>query len=250
MSVGSTSLIHPGAIIGSNVEIGEFCIIHEGVVIADNVEIGNYSEIGIPTKLASSEITRIEYGSLIRSGAKFYQNVNLGPNLKTGHNVTVRENSFAEKDLQLGTLTDIQGDVEFGKHVRLHSNVHIGKKARIGDYVWIYPYVVLTNDPHPPSETLIGVTVQDFAVIATMSVILPGVTIGSDSLVGAHSLVNKDVAPMTIVGGVPARSLGDIRKIKLMNSLSEGAYPWRKHFHRGYELDDVDKWKQEFRSEK
>jgi UDP-3-O-[3-hydroxymyristoyl] glucosamine N-acyltransferase len=69
-------------------------------------------------------------------------------------------------------LSDLQGHCEIGDYVRFHSNVHIGQKSKIGNFVWIFPYVVLTNDPYPPSNNLVGVTVHDFAAIATMSVIL------------------------------------------------------------------------------
>lgn len=67
---------------------------------------------------------------------------------------------IAGKNLQIGTLSDLQGHCEIGDYVRLHSNVHI--KSVPGNFVWIFPYVVLTNDPYPPSDSLVGVTVQDF----------------------------------------------------------------------------------------
>lgn len=68
----------------------------------------------------------------------------------------------------IGTLSDIQGHCEIGNYVRLHSNVHIGQESKIGNFDWIFPFTVLTNDPHPPSNELIGVTIDDFAVVATM----------------------------------------------------------------------------------
>lgn len=100
---------------------------------------------------------------------------------------------------------DLQGDYQFGHYVRLHSNVHVGKGAKVGDFVWLFPYVVLTNDPRPPSEVRQDVTVEDFAAIATMSVILPGVTVGKGALVVAHSSVSRDVDPDCLVAGAPAR---------------------------------------------
>jgi acetyltransferase-like isoleucine patch superfamily enzyme len=71
----------------------------------------------------------------------------------------------------------------------------VGQKSKLGKYVWLFPYVVLTNDPHPPSNTLIGVQIDDFAAVATKTVVLPGVKIGKHTLVGAHSLVREDVEP-------------------------------------------------------
>jgi acetyltransferase-like isoleucine patch superfamily enzyme len=148
--------------------------------------------------------------------------------------------------LQIGTLSDLQGDCVIGDYVRTHSNVHIGKHSRVGDYVWIFPYVVLTNDPHPPSNYLVGVTVEPYAVIATMSVVLPGVTVGEHSLVAAHSMVSKDVPPHMVVGGAPAKVLTEATSIRLKDGSEEPAYPWPRHFHRGYPERAVQQWKREF----
>ena len=52
---------------------------------------------------------------------------------------------------------------------------------------------------------MLGVTLEDFVAIATMSIILPGVTVKSGALVGAHSSVNRSVEPNTVVAGSPAK---------------------------------------------
>ena len=124
----------------------------------------------------------------------------------------------------------------------MHSNVHIGQCSKIGNFVWIFPYVVLTNDPHPPSEVMIGATIEDEAAIATMSVILPGVVVGRRSLVGAHSLVQKNVPEDMLVAGSPAREICNTSKIKMKDNSGRNAYPWTNHFHRGYPIDIVAKW--------
>ena len=131
----------------------------------------------------------------------FYNGSVFGERLITGHRVTVREKTFAGKNLQIGTLGDIQGHCTIGDYVRFHSNVHIGQKSLIGNFVWIFPYVVLTNDPHPPSETLIGVTVCDYAAIATMSVILPGAVVAKGVLVGAHSSLKGETQEDWVYAG-------------------------------------------------
>jgi acetyltransferase-like isoleucine patch superfamily enzyme len=161
----------------------------------------------------------------------------------------VREKTFAGRNLQIGTLSDIQGHCEIGSFVKFHSNVHIGQHSKIKDYVWIFPYVVLTNDPHPPSDVIMGVTVEKYVAIATMSVILPGVTIKEGALVGAHSSVSRDVESDTVVVGSPAKYICDTNKIKLKDGSSKSAYPWRRHFHRGYLPETVAEWIAEFPNE-
>ena len=159
--------------------------------------------------------------------------------------MTIREGTKAGTNLRVGTLSDVQGHCEIGDYVRLHSNVHIGQKSVIGNFVWIFPYVVLTNDPHPPSNYLVGVTVEDFAVIATMSVVLPGIRIGKDSLVGAGSIVNRNVAAEDVVVGNPAKRVASVRDIK---SKQDGSiiYPWRLSFDRGMPWEGIgyESWKQ------
>ncbi|WLI36457.1 N-acetyltransferase [Pseudomonas sp. FP818] len=244
--IHATALIDDGAKIGNNVSIGPYSIVHKNVVIGDNTEIGAYCEIGLPTKLANGRPLIIGKDAVIRSHSVFYEGSTFGTNLVTGHRVTVRELTTAGDGFQIGTLGDIQGHCEIGDYVKCHSNVHIGQHSTVGNYVWIFPYVVLTNDPHPPSEVMAGVTIEDFAVIATMSVILPGVTVKKGALVGAHSSVNKDVAPDAVVAGSPAKFICGTEKIKLKDGSGNNAYPWRRHFHRGYPEKAVAEWIKEF----
>lgn len=98
----------------------------------------------------------------------------------------------------------------------MHSNVHVGQLSTIEDYVWIYPHVVLANDPYPPMGELIGVTIKEYAQVATSSVIMPGVIIGVNALVGAQALVKKDVTDERVVVGVPAKDICSVRDLKII----------------------------------
>jgi len=231
--IDKTAIIEDGVFIGENCSIGPFSIIRTGSHISPNSSIGSFCDVGVHGPNSQKAELKILENAIIRSHSVIYSGSEIGRNLKTGHHVTIRENSKIGNDVQIGTLSDIQGDCSIGSFTRLHSNVHIGKHSVVGEYVWIYPYVVLTNDPHPPSETVKGVTVEDFAVIATMSVILPGIRVNMGSLVGAHSLVTKDVPFETLVAGVPARAIKNVKEIQ-HEDLNEPAYPWPTHFSRGY----------------
>jgi acetyltransferase-like isoleucine patch superfamily enzyme len=185
-------------------------------------------------------------GALVRSHSIFYEGSTFGERLVTGHRVTVREGTEAGVNLQIGTLGDIQGTCRIGDYVRFHSNVHVGQHSTVGNFVWIFPYVVLTNDPHPPSEVMRGVTLEDYVAVATMSLVLPGVRIGRGALVGAHSSVSRDVDADTVVAGAPAKPVCHTADIKLRDGSGLPAYPWRRHFHRGYPDTVVEQWLAEF----
>lgn len=241
-----TAIISPKAKLGKDVRVGPYTVIHDNVVIGDGTSIESHCEIGHPTLLAEGTPLVIRQSSLIRSHSVFYEGSSFGESLVTGHRVTVREKTQAGRNFQIGTLGDIQGHCVIGDYVRFHSNVHIGQRSEIGNYVWIFPYVVLTNDPHPPSNVQMGVTVEDFAVIATMSIVLPGVRVKKGALVGAHSSVAWDVEEDTVVAGAPAKFICETSKLKLKDGSGASAYPWRKHFHRGYPEEVISEWLREF----
>jgi acetyltransferase-like isoleucine patch superfamily enzyme len=176
--------------------------------------------------------TCIGANSLIRSHCIIYAGSTYGTNFSTGHRVTIREYTIFGDNCRVGTVSDIQGYSTFGDHCWLHSNVHIGQKSTIGNFVFIYPYVVFTNDPTPPSEICIGPTVGDYSQIAVFSVLLPGVTIGKHCLVGAGSVIGKNVEDYQLVAGMPARFLKDVREIK-SRTTGEAHYPWPFRFDRG-----------------
>lgn len=240
--VDENVVIYENVKIGKNVTIGRGTIIYENVEIGDNTYIGPDCILGEPVSTFYSSPENYENpplfigpGSIIRSHTIIYAGCSFKERLETGHRVTIRERTVAGINLRVGTLSDIQGYVNIGDYCRFHSNVHIGQKSTIKNYVWIFPYVVLTNDPHPPSDTCtMGPTIEDYAVIGTMSVILPALKIGHDAVVGAGSVVTKDVEPETVVYGVPAKPACSIHEIRCKHGKLEKVYPWRSHFKRGF----------------
>ncbi len=250
LSIHPTAIVHPEATLGKDVTIGAFSIIHKNVDIGDRTVIGSHCELGHPI-FGGKSVDKLTIGkdSFIRSHSVFYEGSSFGDRLITGHRVTVREGTIAGENLQIGTLSDIQGICEIGNFVRFHSNVHIGQHSKIGNYVWIFPYVVLTNDPHPPSEVMQGVTVKDFVAIATMSVILPGIVINEGALIGAHSSVTKNVEANMVAVGVPAKQICPTNQIQLKDGSAQPAYPWRRHFYRGYPSGVVAQWISEFKNQ-
>lgn len=242
--IAESAIIGENVSIGANAVIGENVFIDTGSIIRENVTIGANSRVGAMCILGEylqdfygelkPQYHPLEIGenALIRSGSILYGNSTIGDHFQTGHRVTIREKSTIGSHVRVGTLSDIQGYCTIGNYANMHSNVHIGQESVIHDYVWIFPYVVLTNDPCPPSMEMKGVEVESFAVVATHTVVLPGVKIGGDALIGAGSVVTKDVPTETLAFGNPAKLHGSVRAIKNPETGAH-AYPWREHFDRG-----------------
>jgi len=255
--IANSAKICDGVRIGDNVVIEDSVYVDFNAIIRDNVHIKKGTFIGanciIGEYLAdffegmSNKCHPLIIGenSLIRSGTIIYGGSEIGNNFQTGHNVTIREKVLIGYHTRIGTLSDIQGNCEIGNYVNMHSNVHIGMKTKIHDFVWIFPYVVATNDPTPPSETLKGPIIESFSIIATGSILLPGVHIGKDALVGAGAVVTKDVGEMKIVVGNPAKEIGEVTKVKNKET-GESIYPWRYTFDRDMPWRDIgfEKWEQ------
>ena len=236
--------IKEGTIIGENVIIEDNVYIDYGCIIRDNVHIKKGSFIGAKSILGEylfdfykDKINKVHpliigENALIRTENVIYGDTIIGDNFQSGHKVTIRENTLIGNNVRIGTLSDIQHHCNMGNYVSIHSDVFIGEESKINDYVWIFPHVILTNDPTPPSNDLKGVTIDSFAVIAAGSIILPGVHISEDALVGAGAVVTKDVLREMVVAGNPAKEICSVRKIK--NKVTgEAVYPWRYTFKRG-----------------
>jgi acetyltransferase-like isoleucine patch superfamily enzyme len=242
------TLIHPSAFVSPNaklgigLEIGPYSIVHDNVVIGDRVKIDSHCELGVPTPLGDGSALIIGDDSLIRSHSIFYESSMFGRGLTTGHRVTVREKTTAGLAFQIGTASEIQGDCYIGDYVRFQSNIFVGKGTMIGSFVRIAPYVVLTNDPTPPSDVLMGCIIEDYASIGASAVVLPGVRVGKHGLVAAQACVTKDVLPGILVAGVPARILGKASSIKLRDGSERPAYPWTNHFTRGFPDEIISGW--------
>ncbi len=105
----------------------------------------------------------------------------------------------------------IENDVVIGNRVTVKSGVQIWDGIRINDDVFIGPNVTFTNDKTPRSkiypDTFLTTIIEKGASIGANSTILPGVKIGEGAMVGAGSVVTRDVSPHSTVVGNPAREI-------------------------------------------
>ncbi|MCJ7759654.1 N-acetyltransferase [Candidatus Bathyarchaeota archaeon] len=149
--------------------------------------------------------------------------VKLGKNVKIHHIVNLYGCEVGDHT-KIGCFVEIQKNAKIGKYCKISSHTFICEGVTIEDNVFVGHNVTFINDTYPRSTNPEGMlqTEEDWRVEPTLvkkgasvgsgATILGNVTIGENAIVGAGSVVTKDVPPNTIVAGNPARILRDIRK--------------------------------------
>jgi len=230
MEIRKSCDIHHGAIlkenvmIGDNVEIGRGCIIYPNVIIKNNTKIEPYCEIGHKTKrdtegndfsfhsnlvkkFINMKNTEIGNNSIIRSQSIIYDSVRIGSNFRSGHRSLIREHSTIGDDCVVGSNAIVGGYCKIGDKSKIETSAFICQSVEIGRGVFIGPYTSFYDNKRIilGEGGLKGAIVEDYVRIGGGSKILPKVRIGKGALIGAGSVVTKDVPEKAVVCGNPAK---------------------------------------------
>src|SRR5215472_17262450 len=140
------------------------------------------------------------------------EDVEIGKGTLVGPFCFIRKGTRIGEDCKIGPLNVFEGHLSVGNHVRMGSHCNLGWYTTVGDYVFIAGHFTGANDRYMrwfrKSQPLEGYTIKYGARIGLGVIIMIGVTIGKEAVVGTGSLVTKDVEDRQIVYGHAATPHG------------------------------------------
>ena len=212
--VGYGSILMKDVKVGKNVSIGVNCIIYPGSVVEDGCEIQDGVKVGHPSIYPVERETRIGPKTTLHSGATIFAGTQLGKECRVGNNAIIRESCTIGNNTLIAMMVNMENKTTVGSNVKIMTATHITGVAEIQDGVFIGPNVTTMNDwcMARGKVTLKGPTIKKYARIGGNASILPGVTVGEDSLVAAGAVVTKDVPDCMVAMGVPAKITGEVPK--------------------------------------
>jgi acetyltransferase-like isoleucine patch superfamily enzyme len=205
--------------IGSGVRVGAYAVICGGACIGENAQVEEHTIVGKPEKgyavghlyPGAGARTQISPGVVVRAGAVIYAGVQAGANTVIGHHTLLRSFVTVGEDTQLGHTFTVERAVWIGDGVRCSPGSHITSSCVLAARVFLGAGVRTVNDREliwreaGRDPELVPPRFERGAKVGSGSVVLAGVVIGENTLVGAGSVVARDVPANATAYGVPAR---------------------------------------------
>ena len=143
------------------------------------------------------------------------ENVEIGEGTKVWHFTHIQSGARIGKKCVLGQNVNVGNNVSIGDYVKIQNNVSIYEGVTLEDYVFCGPSMVFTNIldprckyPQVGQEYYVKTLVKEGASLGANCTIICGNTIGRNAMVGAGTVVTKDVPDYALVVGIPAKIVG------------------------------------------
>jgi acetyltransferase-like isoleucine patch superfamily enzyme len=164
--------------------------------------------VGYPVSRTDTHTLVIGAGARLRSGTVLYDGTTIGRHLETGHGVVIREGCEVGDDVSVWSNSVIDCGCHIGDRVKIHCNCYVAQYTELEDDVFLAPGVTIANDLYPGDERsaqlMAGPKIGAGAQIGVNVTILPYVRIGAAALIGAGSVVTRDIPAGTVAFGNPA----------------------------------------------
>jgi acetyltransferase-like isoleucine patch superfamily enzyme len=197
----------------------------EGLVADPDVTLGYLSS------RAATQRLRIGPGARLRSGTVVYVGSEIGSGFETGHHVIVREDTRIGDDVSIWSNTVVDYGCVVGSRVKVHCNCYVAQFTELEDDVFLAPGVTIANDLFPGSpesaRAMAGPLIQAGAQIGINATILPYVVIGAKAIIGAGSVVTRDIPAGMVAYGNPAIPVHRVEDLPDLEARVSNAYRTR-----------------------
>jgi acetyltransferase-like isoleucine patch superfamily enzyme len=164
--------------------------------------------IGYPVSRAKVDPLVLGPGARLRSGTVLYDGTTIGRGLQTGHGVVVREACQIGDGVSIWSNSVVDYGCRIGDRVKIHCNCYVAQFTELENDVFLAPGVTIANDLYPgdqrSAQLMAGPWIGAGAQIGVNVTILPFVRIGAGAMIGAGSVVTRDIPAAVVAFGNPA----------------------------------------------
>lgn len=223
-NIAETVKIYDDVIIEDDVIIHDYVVLYPGTILRKGVEVYDHCVIGkLPTTPGSTAralketYASVEVGenSILCPGVVLYAGTKIGKHTLLGDYCSIREDCSVGDYCIISRNVSVNYETTIGNYTKIMDNTHITGNMTIGNHVFISVQVASTNDNGMGrdgynEESVRGATIHDYVTIGAAANILPNVDIGENAIVGAGSVVTKNVPANKVVMGIPAKVVRDV----------------------------------------
>jgi len=217
--IGQFAVIGKAVVIGRDGQIGNGVVIHSDTRIGDRVRIDDHAVLGKAPKSApisilklASQYPPLEIGDDAFVGAHsiIYVGAKLADKVFVADLASIREDVVLETGVIVGRGVTIENRCRVGEYTKIEAEAYVTAYTVIEERCFIAPMVCMSNDNYlgrteERFQHMKGPHIKRGARIGSNAVLLPGVIIGEEAVVGAGSVVTQEVPPYETWVGVPAR---------------------------------------------
>jgi acetyltransferase-like isoleucine patch superfamily enzyme len=199
--------------------------IEGGLIADDDVAVGYAPSRGPADTLVLGANARLRSGTVIYAGSE------IGEDFQTGHHVIVREGTRIGDHVSVWSNSVIDYECVIGSRVKIHCNCYVAQFTELEDEAFLAPGVTITNDLFPGHDSsaaaMAGPVIRTRAQVGANVTVLPYVVIGEGAIIGAGSVVTRDIPPGMVAYGNPAIPKHPVEELRDIETRLYTAYTAR-----------------------